>query len=158
MLLWITKTLSTFPLPRCWPKDKHGGLSTSLNLILLLGSILVILAPNWMLSLDGGWDIYPKGRNTGYTTVNSYNFKPIFTQQQLMVSIWVTVLLFSFLCAATIIDLDILHQDILSALSSNLIATKHISIDGQWSKDPNSFLLDNRIYVPSAGDLHTYFL
>ena len=25
------------------------------------------------------WDIYPKEGNTSYTTVNSYNFKPIFT-------------------------------------------------------------------------------
>jgi len=54
-------------------------------------------------------------------------------------------------------DLDILHQDILSALPSDPIATKHISIDGQWSMDPNS-LLDNRIYVLSAGNLHTCIL
>ena len=27
------------------------------------------------------WDIYPKGRNTGYATVNLHNFKPIFTQE-----------------------------------------------------------------------------
>jgi len=51
-------------------------------------------------------------------------------------------------------DLDTLHQDILSALSSNPTATKHISADGQWSMDPNGLLLlDNRIYVPSVGNL-----
>jgi len=56
-------------------------------------------------------------------------------------------------------DLDILHQNILLALPSNLIATKHISADGQWSTDPNSLLLlNNRIYVPSAGNLHTRIL
>ena len=33
------------------------------------------------------WDIYPKEGNTGYTTINTYNFKPIFTQEQLSVSI-----------------------------------------------------------------------
>jgi len=36
---------------------------------------------------------------------------------------------------------------------------KHISADGQWSTDPNGLLLlDNRIYVLSAGNLHTCVL
>jgi len=56
-------------------------------------------------------------------------------------------------------DLDTLHQDILLALPSDPIATKHISTDGRWSTDPNNLLfLDNRIYVPSAGNFHTYVL
>ena len=56
-------------------------------------------------------------------------------------------------------DLDTLHQDILLALSSDLIVTKHISTDGQWSTDSNGLLLlDNRIYVPSAANLCTYVL
>ena len=56
-------------------------------------------------------------------------------------------------------DLDTLHQNILSALPSDPIATKHISIDGWWSTDPNGLLLlDNRIYVPSTGNLHTHIL
>ena len=69
------------------------------------------------------------------------------------------VLLFPSLCAATVVDLDTLHQDILSALPSDPIATKHISADGRWSTDPNGLLLlDNRIYVPSAGNLRTRVL
>jgi len=68
------------------------------------------------------------------------------------------VLLFPSLCAATGVDLDTLHQDILSALPSDPIATKHIFVDGQWSMDPNGLLLDNRIYVPSAGNLCTHVL
>ena len=56
-------------------------------------------------------------------------------------------------------DLDTLHQDILLALPSDPIATKHNSTDGQWSTDPNGLLLlDNRIYVPSAGNLRTRVL
>jgi len=51
-------------------------------------------------------------------------------QQQLVASIQATVLFFPSLHTATIVDLDILHQNILLALSSNLIATKHISVDG----------------------------
>ena len=70
-----------------------------------------------------------------------------------------TVLLFPSLYTATVVDLDTLHQDILSALPSDPIATKHISADGRWSMDPNSLLLlNNRIYVPFAGNLHTCIL
>ena len=80
-------------------------------------------------ALTRWWDVYPKGGNTGYTTVNHHNFKPIFTQEQLTASIWATVLLFPSLHTATVMDLNTLHQDILLALSSNPIATKHISAD-----------------------------
>ena len=110
-------------------------------------------------ALTRRWDVYPKEGNTGYATVNLYNFKPIFTQEQLAASIRATVLLFPSLCAATVVDLDTLHQDILSALPSDPIATKHTSADGWWSTDPNGLLLlDNRIYVPSAGNLRTCVL
>jgi len=110
-------------------------------------------------ALTRQWDIYPKGRNTGYTTVNPHNFKPIFTQEQLVASVQATVLLFPSLCTATVMDLDTLHQDILSALPSDPIATKHISADGRWSTDPNDLLLlNNRIYVPFTGNLHTRVL
>ena len=108
-------------------------------------------------ALTRWWDIYPKGENTGYAIVNSHNFKPIFTQEQLAAFVWATVLLSPSLHAAiaTVMDLDTLHQDILLALPSDSIATKHIPADSQWSTDPNSLLLlDNRIYVPSAGNLH----
>ena len=77
------------------------------------------------------WDVYPKGENTGYATVNPHNFKPIFTQEQLAASVRAMVLLFPSLSTTTVMDLDILHQDILLALPSNPIATKHISADSR---------------------------
>ena len=56
-------------------------------------------------------------------------------------------------------DLDTLYRDILSALPSDPIATKHTSADDRWSMDPNGLLLlNNRIYVPSAGNLRTCVL
>ena len=54
-------------------------------------------------------DVYSKGGNTSYATVNPHNFKPIFTQEQLVVSIQATVLLFPFLYIATVMDLNTLH-------------------------------------------------
>ena len=110
-------------------------------------------------TLTRQWDVYPTGGNTSYATVNSHNFKPIFTQEQLAASVQATILLFPSLRPATVVDLDILHQDILSALPGDPIATKHISADSRWSTDPNGLLLlDNRIYVPSAGNLCTCVL
>jgi len=38
-------------------------------------------------ALTRQWDVYSKGENTGYATVNPYNFKPIFTQEQLAASV-----------------------------------------------------------------------
>jgi len=38
-------------------------------------------------ALTRQWDVYPKRENTGYAIVNSHNFKPIFTRQQLAASI-----------------------------------------------------------------------
>jgi len=69
------------------------------------------------------------------------------------------VLLFSSLCTAIVMDMDTLHQDILLALPSDPIATKHIPADGWWSTDTNSLLLlDNGIYIPSASNFCTYVL
>ena len=153
MLLWIIKTLSIFLLPRYWSGDKCGSLSISPSSTLSSGSALVILAQNWMLLLNNGMSIL-KGEILAMpqsTLITS------FTQEQLAASIWATVLLFPSLCTATVVDLDTLYQNILSALSSDPIAIKHTSVDGQWSIDPNSLLLlDNRIYVPSTSNLYTY--
>ena len=60
-------------------------------------------------TLTRQWDVYPKGGNTSYVTVNPYNFKLIFTQKQLVASIQATVLLFSSFYTAIVMDLDILH-------------------------------------------------
>jgi len=110
-------------------------------------------------ALTRRWDVYPKRGNTGHATVNPHNFKPIFTQEQLAASTRAMVLLFPSLHTARVVDLDTLHQDILLALPSDPIATKHISTDGWWFMDPNGLLLlDNRIYVPSAGNLCTCVL
>ena len=61
MLLRIIRTLSIFLLPKYWSGGKHGGLSTSSSSTLLLGSVLVILVLNWILSLDNGMSILKKG-------------------------------------------------------------------------------------------------
>ncbi|ESK88468.1 retrotransposon nucleocapsid protein [Moniliophthora roreri MCA 2997] len=38
------------------------------------------------------WDIYPKEGDTGYASVNLQNFQLIFTEEQLISSLWATYL------------------------------------------------------------------
>ena len=60
-LLQIIRTLSIFLLPRYWPGDKCSGPSTFPSSILSSGSALVVLAQNWMLSLNNGMSILKGG-------------------------------------------------------------------------------------------------
>ena len=139
-----------------WKQTQWSKYLSQFNLVIRFHPGCLSTKPN---ALTKWWDIYSKRGNTSYTTVNPHNFKPIFTQEQLAVSVWAMILLFSSLCTATVMDLDTLHWDILLALPSDPIATKHTSTNGQWSMDPKSLLLlDNRIYISSAGNLHTHVL
>ena len=106
-------------------------------------------------ALTRRWDIYPKGGNNGYATVNPHNFRPVFTHEQLAASVRATYLYAPSLRAATIINLDQLHSDILSSLSQDPTAADHIAKpEGRWSVDPTGYLrLDDRIYVPDVNNL-----
>ena len=99
------KNLEYFSTTKMLIRDKYVDPSTSLSSTLSSGSALVISAPNQILLLDNKIRylssilkreilailsyliIYPKNRNTSYTIVNLYNFKLIFIQEQLVVSI-----------------------------------------------------------------------
>ncbi|KAJ3560639.1 hypothetical protein NP233_g10703 [Leucocoprinus birnbaumii] len=106
-------------------------------------------------ALTRQWDIYLKGGNNGYATVNPHNFRPVFTQEQLAASLQASALYFPTLCAGVVIDYDLLHKDILAALPSDPIASQHLSSpQGCWSVDSDGFLrLDDCIYVPDSNNL-----
>ena len=101
------------------------------------------------------WDIYPKGGDNGYTSVNSHNFCPVFTHEQIVVSFQVTILTTPILCTAMILDQNQLYSNILAALPSNSSISKHLlCLEKHWSKDNASFFrLDNRMYVPDNTNL-----
>ena len=110
-------------------------------------------------ALTKWWDIYPKEKNIGYTTINPYNFKLIFTYKQLIVSVRAIILVTLSLYVAIVIDLDTLHQDIYTVLSSNSITAKHNFTESYWSMDSLCLLLlDYSIFIPSLGDLYIYVL
>ncbi|KIO07372.1 hypothetical protein M404DRAFT_136212 [Pisolithus tinctorius Marx 270] len=78
-------------------------------------------------------------------------------QEQLATSLHATYLEYLVLCAIALMDVEKLHNDILSALPSDPVAQVWFSdtSDSWWSVDDTGFLcLDGRIYVPDSNDLH----
>jgi len=92
--------------------------------------------------------------------VNPHNFHPVFTHKQIAASLQATILTIPALCAATILDQNQLHSDILATLPSDSSIFNYLShLEGRWSKDDAGFLrLDNRMYVPDNANLHLWVL
>ena len=106
-------------------------------------------------SLTRRWDVYPKGGNSDYATVNPSNLRPVFTQEQLVNSLRASSLLEPVLRATVIMDQDQLHQDILTALPTDPLYMSHsTNPKPHWSITPNGFLRHNNlIYIPDSSDL-----
>jgi len=74
--------------------------------------------------------------------VNPHNFHPVFTHEQIAASLRATILTTPTLHAATILDQNQLHSDILATLPSDSSISNHLSyLEGRWSKDDAGFLL-----------------
>ena len=78
-------------------------------------------------ALTRRWDVYPKGGDKSYASVNPHNFRPVFTHEQIAVSLRATILTTPTLCAATILDQNQLCSDILATLPSNSSISNHLS-------------------------------
>ena len=89
-------------------------------------------------ALTRQWDIYLKGGDSNYATVNPHNFCPVFTQEQLALSLRATTFLSPVLHAMSLMDIEQLHSDICSALSltpSHLFTSspKNPTHNGPWT-------------------------
>ena len=106
-------------------------------------------------ALTRRWDVYPKEGGGDYASISPHNLCPVFTNEQLSESLQATSLCFPVLRAAITLDINLLHSDIRSALSSNPIISEHLTNpSGRWSMDPDGYLrLDSRIYVPDVNNL-----
>jgi len=111
-------------------------------------------------TLTRRWDVYPKGGDNGYASVNPYNFCPVFTHKQIIAPLQATILTTPTLCTATILDQDQLYSDILATLPFNSFISNHLlHPEGYWSKDNAGFLrLDNRMYVLDNANLRLQVL
>ena len=75
-----------------------------------------------------------------------------------MASLRATYLLSPMLWASSMVDVDAIHKDILSALPSDPSISHYLSdlipTDSHWSHGADGLLrLDNHIYVPDVNDL-----
>jgi len=106
-------------------------------------------------ALTRQWDVYPKGGDNSYASVNPHNFRPVFTHEQIIASLRATILTPLTLCAAMILDQNQLHSNILATLPSDSSISNHLSHpEGHWSKDDAGFLrFDDRMYVPDNANL-----
>jgi len=106
-------------------------------------------------ALTRQWDVYPKGRDNSYTSVNPHNFHPVFTYEQIAVSLRATILTTLTLHTATILDQNQLYSNILATLPFDSSISDHLlHLEGCWSKDDAGFLkLNNRMYVPDNANL-----
>ena len=57
-------------------------------------------------ALTRQWDVYPKEGDTGYAKVNLQNLRPVFTQEQLMISLRATYLEVPVLRAVELMDVE----------------------------------------------------
>ena len=81
----------------------------------------------------------------------------MFTTEQLSDSLRATYLETPVLQASALMDIERLHTDILTNLSTDLIAKAHLSDSSnpRWSTDEAGYLRRNsHMYVPKANDLH----
>ena len=105
------------------------------------------------------WEIYPKEGDSDYTKVNPQNLRPVFTQEQLALSLCATYYCGPILRAVSVMDIEQLHNDILSAQKSNEYISEHKS-DPLWSTDEQGLCRydDDRIWVPDSNNLRLQIL
>ena len=112
-------------------------------------------------ALTRRWDVYLKGGNRDYASVNPHNFKPIFASEQLSASLRATSLFHPVLRSVVLLDIEQLHNDIRAALPGDSHYTTHASdpFDSRWKLSDDGLLrFNDRIYVPEANDLRLRIL
>ena len=77
-------------------------------------------------ALTRRWDVYPKEGDSDYTTVNTHNLRPIFSQEQLTTSLRASFLHDPILCAIYLADAPAIHTDILASLPTKVFTQEMI--------------------------------
>src|SRR5882724_1537329 len=79
-------------------------------------------------ALTRQWDIYLKEGSSDYASVNPQNFGPVFTSEQLALSLRATTLTIPALRGSLIMDTEWLHADIQTQLREDPITKEHLII------------------------------
>src|SRR6266481_6820409 len=77
-------------------------------------------------TLTRRWDVYLKEGNSDYATANPQNLHPVFTSEQLALSLHTTSLSIPVLCGSLIMDTERLHVNIKSRLQDNPVSAEHL--------------------------------
>ena len=112
-------------------------------------------------ALTHHWDVYPKEGSSDYASINPQNLRPVFTNEQLALSLHASTFWLPALQGSLIMDTEKLRADIVSSLQSDPTVLAHLSdqTDPQWTTSPDGLLWqDNRIYVPDVGTLQLRIL
>src|SRR6202040_4248031 len=122
-------------------------------------------------ALTRRWDVYPKEGDSDYARVNPQNLRPVFTNEQLALSLRASSYAKPILCAVNIMDINQLHKNIYTAQQSNqhckdIITNitnpespKSSDPEPRWSLDDQQLLCyDNRIWIPDTDDLRLRIL
>ena len=107
-------------------------------------------------ALTRRWDVYPKEGSSNYASINPQNLQPVFTNEQLALSLCASTLWLPALRGLLIMDTEKLRTNIVSSLQSDPTALAHLSdqTDPRWTTSPDRLLRqDNCIYVPDVGTL-----
>ena len=72
-------------------------------------------------------DVYPKERSSDYASINPQNLRPVFTNEQLALSLHTSTLWLPALRGLLIMDTEKLRADIVSSLQSDPTALAHLS-------------------------------
>ena len=102
------------------------------------------------------WDVYPKEGSSNYASINPQNLQPVFTNEQLALSLCASTLWLPALWGLLIMDTEKLRADIVSSLQSDPTALVHLSdqTNPRWTTSPNRLLRqDDCIYVLDVGML-----
>jgi hypothetical protein len=103
-------------------------------------------------------DLYPKGKEKPYGTVNPQNCCPVFSSPQLSASLRATAMLLVALRGIITIDIEELQKNILAAYDTDpavqsFCADSDNSKYSHWSVDNVGFVqIDQRILVPESGN------
>jgi hypothetical protein len=112
-------------------------------------------------------DVYPKGGEKDYSSINPQNYRPVFSEEQLTASLRATGLQPIVDQVLQNIDSTNLHKDILEALKTDKftqdIIINPIPLSSHYSiSDSGLLLINHRIYVPDSspdsGNLRTRVL
>jgi hypothetical protein len=113
-------------------------------------------------------DVYPKEGDSDYAKINLQNLRPVFTQEQLALSLRATYYSEPVLQAGGVMDIGQLHEDILSAQKADKHSSDTLSalsdktefnFNTHWSVDDQGLLhYDDRIWVPDSINLRLRIL